>query len=104
MFPSRSCLELKRERRRPAPPQTFTYYEFLVRTMLCGVMFGRFFRVVSGMQMVTVGDVGMMSGLFMATTGVAFGRFFMMARCVFVMFCCFCMMFCALLSHRGFEV
>ena len=97
MFPSRSCLELKRERRRPAPPQTFTYYEFLVRTMLCGVMFGRFFRVVSGMQMVTVRDVGMMSGLFMATTGIMLGRFFVMVGCMFMVLRRFCMMFCAFL-------
>jgi hypothetical protein len=71
--------------------------------MLCGVMFGSFFRVVCSMQMVTVGDVGVMSGLFMAATGVMLGRFFMMARCVFVMFCRLCMMFCALLVHRGYE-
>ena len=62
--------------------------------MLCGVMLGRFFRVVSGIQMVTVRDVGMMRDLFMAATGVVLGRFFMMARCVFMMFCRFCMMFC----------
>jgi hypothetical protein len=71
--------------------------------MLCGVMFGSFFRVVSGMQMVTVREVSMMSGLFMATTGGVLGRFFVMASRVFVMFCRFCMMFCALLNHRGFQ-
>jgi hypothetical protein len=45
---------------------------------------------------------GMMCDLFMAVTGVVLDRFFMMARCVFVMFCRFCMMFCALLGHSGF--
>ena len=41
--------------------------------MLCG-----FFRMVSGMQMVTMRDVGMMPGLFMAPAGVVLGRFFVM--------------------------
>jgi hypothetical protein len=71
--------------------------------MLCGMMLGSFFRVVCSMQMVTVRDVCVMSGLFMAATGVVLGRFFVMTRCVFVMFCRFCMMFCALLGHGGFE-
>lgn len=54
--------------------------------------------------MVTVRDVGMMPSLFVAATSVVLCRFSMMARCVFVMFCCFCMMFFALLAHMVLRV
>ena len=66
--------------------------------MLC-----RFFRMVSGMQVVAMRDVGMMSGLFMAPAGVVLGSFFVMAGRMFMVLRSFCMMFCALLAHRAFE-
>ena len=64
--------------------------------------FSRFFRMVSGMQVVTMRDVGMMPRLFMAPAGVVLGRFFVMAGRMFMVLRRFCMMFCALLAHRGF--
>jgi Phage integrase, N-terminal SAM-like domain len=42
--------------------------------VLFGVMLCGFFRMVSGVQMVTMRNVGMMPGLFMAPAGVVFGR------------------------------
>ena len=66
--------------------------------MLCG-----FFRMVSGMQVGTMRDVGMMPGLFMAPASVVLGRLFVMAGRMFMVLRRFCMMFCALLAHRGFE-
>ena len=50
--------------------------------MLCG-----FFRMVSGMQVVTMRDVGMMPVLFMAPAGVVRGRFFVMAGRMFMVLC-----------------
>jgi hypothetical protein len=71
--------------------------------VLLGVMLCGFFCMVRGMQVVTMRDVGMMSGLFVATAGVMLSRFFVMAGCMFMVFRRFCMMFCALLAHRVFE-
>jgi hypothetical protein len=71
--------------------------------VLFGVMLCGFFRMVSGMQVVTMRDVGMMPGLFMAPAGVVLGRFFMMAGRMFMVLRRFCMMFCALLAHMAFE-
>jgi hypothetical protein len=76
----------------------------LLGTMLFGVMLCGFFRMVSGMQVVTMRDVGMMPGLFIAPAGVVLGRFFVMAGRMFMVLRRFCMMFCALLAHRVFEV
>ncbi len=41
--------------------------------LLFDVMLRGFFRMVSSMQVVTVGDVGMMRGLFMARAGIVLG-------------------------------
>ena len=46
-----------------------------LRTILFHVMLRGFFRMVSGMQMVTMRDVCMMPGLFMAPSSVVLGRF-----------------------------
>ena len=54
--------------------------------------------------MVTMCHVGMMARLFMATAGVVLGRFFMMAGRMFMVLSRFCMVFCALLAHRGYGV
>ena len=68
--------------------------------MLCG-----FFRMVSGMQVVTMRDVGMMSGLFMATAGMVLGGFSMMAGRMFMVLSRFCVVFCTLYTHtRGCGV
>ena len=75
----------------------------LLGTVLFDVMLCGFFRMVSSMQVVTVGDVGMMPGLFMAPAGIVLGRFFVMAGRMFMVLRRFCMMFCALLAHRVFE-
>ena len=71
--------------------------------MLFGVMLCGFFRMVSGMQVVAMRDVGMMPSLFMAPAGIVLGRFFVMAGRMFMVLRRFCMMFCALLAHRGLE-
>jgi hypothetical protein len=60
--------------------------------VLFDVMLRGFFRMVSSMQVVTVGDVGMMRGLFMARAGIVLGRFFVMAGRMFMMLRRFCMM------------
>jgi hypothetical protein len=70
----------------------------LFDVMLCG-----FFRMVCSMQVVTMCDVGMMPGLFMASAGIMLSRFFVMAGRMFMVLRRFCMMFSALLAHRGFE-
>ena len=53
--------------------------------------------MLSGMQVVTMCEVGMMASLFMATTGIMLGRFFVMVGCMFMVLRRFCMMFCAFL-------
>jgi hypothetical protein len=63
--------------------------------MLCG-----FFRVVNGMQVMTMRDVGVMAGLFRVAACVMFGRFFMMPGRVFMMLSSFDMMFCAFFTHK----
>jgi hypothetical protein len=68
--------------------------------VLFGVMLCGFFRMVSGMQVVTMRDVGVMPGLFMAPAGVVLGRFFVMAGRMFTVLRRFCMMFCTLLTHK----
>jgi hypothetical protein len=96
------ALRAKKQRRRRA--ETFSHAEFLLGTVVFGVMLCGFFRVMSGMQVVTMRDVGMMPGLFMAPAGVVLGRFFVMAGRMFMVLRRLCMMFCALLAHRAFEV
>ena len=76
----------------------------LLGTVLFDVMLFGFFRMVSSMQVVTVGDVGMMPGLFMAPAGIVLGRFFVMAGRMFMVLRRFCMMFCALLAHGVLRV
>ena len=76
----------------------------LLGTVLLGVMLCGFFRMVCGMQVVTMGDVGMMSGFFVATAGVVLCRFFVMAGRMFMVLRRFCMMFCALVGHGVLRV
>jgi hypothetical protein len=63
------------------------------------MMLGRFFCMVSGVQVVTMCDMGMMPGFFMAPAGVVLGRFFVMAGRMFMVLRRFCMMFCTFLTH-----
>jgi len=60
----------------------------LFRVTLCGL-----FRVVSGMQVVAMRNVGMMPSLLMAAAGMVFGRFFVIAGRMFMVLRRFCMMF-----------
>lgn len=62
--------------------------------VLCG-----FFRVVGGVQVMTMCDMGVMAGLFMAPACVVLGRLFVMSCRVFMMFRSFIMMFCAFFTH-----
>ena len=63
-------------------------------------MLGGFFRVVIGVQVVTMRDVGMMAGFFMVPACVMLGGFFVMSGRVFIMLRSFSMMFCAFFTHR----
>ena len=74
--------------------------DFYLRTLLFGVMLCGFFRVVIGVQVVTVRDVGMMASFFMVPACVMLGRFFVMSGRVFIMLRSFSMMFCAFFTHR----
>jgi hypothetical protein len=67
--------------------------------VLCG-----FFRVVGGVQVMTMRDIGVMAGLFMAPACVVLGRFFMMSCRVFMMLRSFNMMFCAFFTHRRYNL
>jgi hypothetical protein len=73
----------------------------LLGTMFLNMMLGRFFGMFIGMQIVAVGDVGVMCALLMATASIMLGRLPVMSGRMFMMLCCFRMMFCALFAHRG---
>jgi hypothetical protein len=60
----------------------------LFRVMLC-----RFIRMLSGMEMVTMRNVGMVSGLFVGASLVLLGRFAMMLGGMLVVLCCPLVMF-----------
>ena len=64
------------------------------------MVFRGFFRFVDSMQVVAMGEMGVISGLFMFTACVVFGRFSMMAGRLFVVLRRSFMMFCASLAHR----
>jgi hypothetical protein len=53
------------------------------------VSFRRFGRVMSGMLMMPVGKMGMVASLLVIARVVVFGRMFMMAGGVFMVFRCF---------------
>jgi hypothetical protein len=68
------------------------------------VIFCRLFRMVSGMQVVAVCDVGMMSRRLLVIACLVLGRFLVMARRMFMMLRRFGVMFCTLLTHKeGIE-
>jgi hypothetical protein len=64
-------------------------------------MFRRFFRVVRGMQVMAMRDVGMVPGFFMVAGTVVLGRLPVMMGCTLVVFRSLRMMFRAGLAHRG---
>jgi len=63
--------------------------------MLCG-----FFRVMNGVQVMTMRYVRVMAGLFMAPACMMLGRFFVMTGRVFMMFRRFNMVFRAFFAHK----
>jgi len=69
--------------------------------MFFNMMLGRFFGMLISMQIVTVRDVGVMCALLMATGSIMLGRLPVMSGRMFMMLCCFRVMFCALFAHRG---
>jgi hypothetical protein len=69
--------------------------------MRIGVMLGHFFMMMLGMKSVSVSGVGMMGRLYMIAGGVMFGRFMMMLRGVFVVFCRLFVVFVWFVCHRG---
>jgi hypothetical protein len=56
--------------------------------------------MVSGMQVVTVCNVGMVSRGFLVTACFVLSRFFVMAGRMFMMLRRFCVMLCALFTHK----
>ena len=60
--------------------------------------------MVNCVQVVAMRDVGVMPGLFMTPAGLVLGRLSVMAGRMFMVLRRFCVMFCALLAHRGFRV
>ena len=64
-------------------------------------MFRRFFRVVRGMQVMPMRDVGMVAGFFMVAGTVVLGRLPVMMGCTLVVFRSLRVMFRAGLAHRG---
>jgi hypothetical protein len=71
--------------------------------MFFNMVLGRFFGMLIGMQIVTVRDVGVMCPLLMATGSIMLCRLSVMSGRMFMVLCCFRVMFCALLAHRVVE-
>jgi len=63
-------------------------------------MFCGFLLMVHGVQAVTMCNVGMMGGLFMASGRIMLGSFLVVACCMFVVLRCLGMMFCAFFAHN----
>jgi hypothetical protein len=75
--------------------------ENLFGTVLFGVLLSRFFRMMSGMQVVTVRDVSMMRDLLVVPARLMLGRFFVMASRMFMVLCRLGMMFRWLTHMEG---
>jgi hypothetical protein len=67
------------------------------------VVFGGLFRMVHCVQMMAVSYVSVMAGLLVITGFVVFGGRAMVIRRVFVVFCCFAMMFNTLFRHSNLS-
>jgi hypothetical protein len=66
-----------------------------------GVVLRRFFRMVCSMQVMSMRDMGMMSGLFVVSARMVLGCFLVITGGMFVVFRRFGVMFCTLLAHIG---
>lgn len=71
--------------------------------MLVCVVFRCFFRVVRGMQVMAMRDVGVVPGFFVVAGTVVLGRLPVVVGCAFVVFRSFCVVFRAGLAHRANE-
>jgi hypothetical protein len=69
--------------------------------VLVGVMLAGFVGMVSGVDRVSMGDVGVVPGLLVIARLMVFGRFAMMRGGVFMMFGGLQMMFRSVMSHSG---
>jgi hypothetical protein len=67
--------------------------------VLLGVMFSRFFRMVSGMKVMAMSYVRLVARLFVIACFMVFCRFSMMVRRLLVMLGCLAMVFRALMRH-----
>jgi hypothetical protein len=67
--------------------------------MLVGMVLAGFFSMVGGVHRMSVGDVGVVAGLFVVAGFVVLGRFAMMCRRVFMMFGGLMMMICSVVCH-----
>lgn len=67
--------------------------------MRYNVVFGCVFRVLGGMKMVSVRQVGVVCGLLMVAGLVVSGGFFVVARSVFVVFRCMCVVMGCFVRH-----
>ena len=62
------------------------------------MLFRSFLGVMDGLEMMSTGNVSMMSGLFMRAFFMMFGRFNVVARGLLVVFGCFLVVFCTFVS------
>jgi hypothetical protein len=71
--------------------------------VLYGVLLCRFFRMMSGLQVVPMRGVSMMSDFLVVPARLVLGRFFMVARRMFMVLRRLGMMFCWLIHREGFD-
>ena len=67
--------------------------------VLCGVILCGRFRMVSGMYVVAMGNVGMVGRRFLVATSLVLGRFSVMAGCMFMVLRRFLVVFCAFFTQ-----
>jgi hypothetical protein len=68
--------------------------------VLCGVILCRRFRMVSGMGVVAVGNVGVVARRLLVAASLVLSRFSVMAGCMFMVLRRFLVVFCAFFTHR----
>jgi hypothetical protein len=69
--------------------------------VLYGVLLCRFFRMMSGLQVVPMGGVSMMRDFLVVPARLVLGRFFMVASRMFMVLCRLGMMFGWLIHREG---
>ena len=62
--------------------------------MVFGLLLSRFFHMLSRLDMMSLGEVSMVPGLFLFTSAEGFRRCGMLFCCLLMMFCGFAMMLC----------